>query len=210
MPLKTPVGPIPVRRPSSASFREPVPDAPPRNDLNDALRLHRAGDLGEAEARYRGLLDRQPRNEQALHLLGVLLLQRGNAAGAIELIGRALAIRPAEPSFLAHAAEAFRALGRLREAAQCCQEALRLRADFPKAANSLGLILLAQGQASQAAEQFRRALRFQPHFAQGHNNFGNALRLLGDRDGVLGEFLTARGEYDRSVWPTLTPEWRSN
>jgi tetratricopeptide (TPR) repeat protein len=159
--------------------------------LDEALRLHRAGDLAGAEALYRAILGRRPWEEQAIHLLGVLTLQRGDAAGALELMGRAMALRPGDPLFLANAAEAYRALGRLGEAIECCRAALRLRPDFPEAANTLGLIFLAQGRAEAAVEPFREALRAWPDFAMGHNNLGNALRLLGDLEAALGHFQRA-------------------
>ena len=50
--------------------------------LAAAIRHHQDGRVKEAEALYRQVLAEQPDNPEALHLLGVLLLQRGEARAA--------------------------------------------------------------------------------------------------------------------------------
>ena len=47
------------------------------------------------------MLARDPREANALNLLGVLHRQRGDLPGALRLIRRALALRPEAPVFLA-------------------------------------------------------------------------------------------------------------
>jgi tetratricopeptide (TPR) repeat protein len=59
-----------------------------------AFAFHRAGDLEEAEKRYREVLAIDPVNFDAAHQLGVLLLQRRQPKGAEMEIRRALEIRP--------------------------------------------------------------------------------------------------------------------
>ena len=176
-----------------ATGRRPDPGRSPSDPggLDEALWLHRAGDLDAAADRYRALLGRQPDHARALHLLGVVCLQRGDPRAAVELIGRALGLQPDEPTFLANLAEARRALGQLDAAADGYRAALRHRPDFPEAANGLGLVYLARGLAREAAACFRDALRTRPGFALAHTNLGNALRLLGDRAAALDHFRRA-------------------
>jgi Flp pilus assembly protein TadD len=50
--------------------------------VNDALALHHAGRLAEAEAAYRQVLSAQPNQYHALHFLGVLKAQQGNMAAS--------------------------------------------------------------------------------------------------------------------------------
>src|ERR1700730_17181355 len=59
-------------------------------DLTVALDHHRAGRLNRAEALYRKFLRKSPGHPDALHLLGVIAVLRGDAGRAIELIGQAL------------------------------------------------------------------------------------------------------------------------
>ena len=68
------------------------------NPLDDLLRrafaLHQQGQAGEAEQLYRKVLKADPRQFDALHLLGLLKHQTGNDAEALRLIGAALKIKP--------------------------------------------------------------------------------------------------------------------
>jgi len=54
--------------------------------LSAGLQWHQAGELKQAEAAYRQVLDRQPDNDEALHLLGVLMHQAGHHELAQQLI----------------------------------------------------------------------------------------------------------------------------
>ncbi len=82
---------------------------PDIRDLTIGLQLQKAGRLAEAARCYRSVLDRQPDNADALHLLGVLLYQNGRLNEAIRMIGRAVAVRPGEAAYHANLALAFRA-----------------------------------------------------------------------------------------------------
>jgi protein O-GlcNAc transferase len=59
-----------------------------------AMALHRAGQFREAEQGYRNILAVDPLQPDALHMLGVLAFQTGQNAAAVELISRAIAIKP--------------------------------------------------------------------------------------------------------------------
>ena len=65
--------------------------------LSTAISMHRSGQLGPASQLYQKILAREQENAEALHLLGVLNHQQGQHARAIELIGRAVALRPNSP-----------------------------------------------------------------------------------------------------------------
>ena len=68
-----------------------VPAHGPERDLTEAVGHHQAGRLAAAERLYRKVLDQDPANADALHLLGVVCHQTGRDARAVELIGMALA-----------------------------------------------------------------------------------------------------------------------
>ena len=55
-----------------------APKASALPNLLDAIALHQQGMLGQAEAIYRQLLAIEPRNADALHLLGVIACQTGS------------------------------------------------------------------------------------------------------------------------------------
>jgi tetratricopeptide (TPR) repeat protein len=161
------------------------------DDLTLGLQEHQRGLLDQAARRYRNVLAAQPDHPDALHLLGVVALQQGDHRRAAEHIARAVAHNPGNAAYHVNLAEAFRGLGQLDHAAECCRNALRLQPYSAEAANNFGMVLLAQGNTAEAADQFREALRIKPNFGMACNNVGNALRLLGDTDGAVTHFRRA-------------------
>src|SRR5581483_3764479 len=84
--------------------------------IEQAIALHRAGRLTEAEAIYDQILAAEPDHARALHLRGVLDYQQGRNEAAIELIGRAIARNGKDASFHSNLGLALQAHGRLEEA----------------------------------------------------------------------------------------------
>ncbi len=152
----------------------------PRQALEQAVRLHQAGRLAEAEAAYRRILVARPDEPDALHLLGLLAHQGGQPAAAIELIGRAIEGNAQEPRFhnnlgLAHAAER-----RFDTAEASYRRALALDPDYVEAWHNLATALAESGRPEDAADGFARALAGDPNYAPAHNNLANLRREAGD------------------------------
>jgi tetratricopeptide (TPR) repeat protein len=61
--------------------------------LDIAFAHHQQGRLAEAEAIYRQILEQEPQDVDALHLLGLVHYQRGQYAAAIACVEQALAIK---------------------------------------------------------------------------------------------------------------------
>jgi protein O-GlcNAc transferase len=87
-----------------------------------------------------------------------MLHQQGQSAKAVELVKRAVALRPSVASFHANLAEAYRATGQLDRALGCCRTALQLWKDYPEAHNNLGLALQALGRHQQYPLDLRHLL----------------------------------------------------
>jgi tetratricopeptide (TPR) repeat protein len=161
------------------------------NDLSIALQHHQQGRLALAAQQYQAILAASPDDADALHLLGVLAHQLGNHRQAIELIDRAVALRPGTAVYRANLAEIHRTAGQFDAAVAHCRAALELAPDNPDARHCLGLLLLAGNQPEAAAAEFREALRLRPDFASACNNLGNALRLRGEKEQALAHFRRA-------------------
>ena len=110
---------------------------------------------------------------------------------AVELIGKATALRPDVAAYHSNLAEAHRALGDYQQAVRCCRQALVLQPDYPEAANNLGLALQSARPVRRGREQFRAALQMRPDFAMAQNNLGVVLRELGQGDEALDAFRAA-------------------
>jgi len=61
-----------------------------------ALERHRAGDLPDAEARYRQVLAQDPTHAPSAFLLGGIALGSGSLPAAVELLKRAATLDPNE------------------------------------------------------------------------------------------------------------------
>jgi len=110
--------------------------------------LQLKGQLGQAEAIYQELLAADPDQHDALHLLGLIRMEQDRTTIAIELINRAIALRPQMPAFHHNIAGLYRRCGRLEEARHAYAEALRLKPDYGEACQGLAEILTGEALAS--------------------------------------------------------------
>ena len=69
-------------------------------ELDKALSFHQAGNLQQAEERYRKILKANPQHTDVLHLLGLVNYQSGKAEIAINFIKKAISLSPESPNFL--------------------------------------------------------------------------------------------------------------
>lgn len=86
--------------------------------LAAALALHRAGRTAEAEAIYAAILDSDPKNADALHLLGIVRAQTGRVAEAIALLAKAVEAVPRSSLYRINLIKALALKGRW-EAVAC-------------------------------------------------------------------------------------------
>lgn len=154
-------------------------------DLNQALSLHRRGNLHGAEEGYRQALARDPGCHEALQGLGLVMHQRGRDDLAASMIGKALDLCPGRSDYHYHLAEVLRTSGRHDEAideyrAAICHDDSRADYFF-----GLANALAERGSGIESVEAYRRAVQLAPDDAEIRNNLGNALADASDIDGAL-------------------------
>jgi protein O-GlcNAc transferase len=103
-----------------------------------ALDHHLGGRLEAAETLYGRILDADPAQPDARHLLGVLAGQTGRAALGVDLIGQAMALRPDAADYPSNLGALFDATDEPQRAAAAYRRALALRPDFATAWARLG------------------------------------------------------------------------
>jgi len=163
-----------------------------------ALQHHQAGRLQEAAEIYRQVVAMQPRNPEALRLLGMIARQQGRLDEAIELIEKSIAIEPARAEAYHNLGDALRSAGNLDAAAAAYARACQLRPDWAEAHGAMGNLLRDQGKLEAAAAAYSRAIALRPELPVGHFNLA---RVLHDQ-GQLAEALAA---YRKAI--QLKPDW---
>lgn len=147
--------------------------------ISRAVALHRAGQVDQAERLYHEVLRVNQNHPDALHLLGVIALQRGDLNQAVTCLRQAIAAAP--DLAMAHdtLGTALARLGRQAEAVKSYQRSLRLRPDFPATLTNMGVALAALGRLAEAESAHRRAIELNPGASLAHTNLGNTLRAVG-------------------------------
>ncbi len=146
--------------------------------LQGGVAHHVAGRLAEAERAYREVLRRQPAHARALHLLGLIAFQSGEAARAVELFDRAIAIRPDFPEAHDNRGTALYALDRFEAAAASYDRAIALKPGQPGAHANRGNALQALGRGPEALADYDAAIALKPDFAEAWYGRGAALSVL--------------------------------
>lgn len=155
--------------------------------LDLALQRHQAGQLQEAQALYREVLERDPGNIDALHFSGVVAYQRGEHDEAEALIVRALERNASNPAAQNNLGNVLSARGRLDEAAARYRRAITLQPDYVDAHVNLGSVLVKQEKLEEAAACYESGLAVVPHSARLHFNLATVLTGRGSlEDGVAG------------------------
>jgi tetratricopeptide (TPR) repeat protein len=157
--------------------------------MTAALKLHQAGDLRQAERIYRDVLRIDPRQGDALNLLGFIANQVGKPEEAIDLLSRAVAAFPQEPEFHGTLVAAFKGVGDVESAVRHYREAMRLKLDAVGFRVYLADALLESGQLDEAQALCLETLRL-------------------DRDSALPQAASIGGDTraraDARPWGTLT------
>ncbi|MCC7347255.1 MAG: tetratricopeptide repeat protein [Variibacter sp.] len=156
--------------------------------LQEAMMRHQMGDLVEAARLYKLVLRKQPRQFDALQLLGMLEGQRGRFQKAEKLITEALAIQPNAAEVISNLANVQHQLGKLQDALASYDRALSLKPDYALGLNNRGHVLLALGRLQESVESFDAALAADASFAGALHNRGIALRALGEHEQALASF----------------------
>lgn len=150
--------------------------------IQDALTLHHAGRLLEAEQAYRQILTVQPNQYHVLHFLGILRAQQGDMVESAALITRALELNPADGLAHFHLAEALRKLRRYGQACDHYGQALARDAAFVPAYVGHAGCLLTLGSIEEALLCCEQGLQRDGNHPDLHACHGDALRACGRHD----------------------------
>ncbi|OAN54665.1 hypothetical protein A6A04_12125 [Paramagnetospirillum marisnigri] len=118
--------------------------------------------MREAEDLYRQILDIDPRQPDALHLLGLVAFQTGNCHAAVDLITQAIAIKNTDAAYHEHLALSLVGVGRGVEAERAAMQAMALNPDQSETFNNLGNLLQEMGRMDEALICRQKAYELTP------------------------------------------------
>ena len=150
--------------------------------LNQAVALHQAGKLPKAEQLYQQVLADNPRNSDALHLLGVIAYQVGKHEISVNLITNAIEIDSQQVEAYNNLGIVFKEQGKLEESVQAHHKAIEIQPDHAEAHYNLGDTYQKQGKLEESIQAYYKAIEIQPNYTEVYNNLGIALIGQGELD----------------------------
>lgn len=159
--------------------------------LDEAIRLHQAGKLDAALSLYEQVLAADPDEPAALHLKGLVALQRGDATTARPLMERAVALRDDNPVWWRNLGVCRQSLGLPAEAIAAFRRAHALQ---PEPANVLALAkaLLTAGDPAGAIPVLERPSAAPDASFEMLRLCGYAAALAGNNELALARYQAAR------------------
>ena len=149
------------------------------NLIRRGLVEYQAGRLQEAKRLYEQALAMEPRNPDAMNLLGIVKLQDRDARGAAMLIEMAVQEQPSNPGFHGNLAQAYLALERVDNALAAFRRAAALDPRNPQFAVGAAVCVAMQGGGAEAERELRKVVQDFPGYALAWYNLGNVLRDAG-------------------------------
>ncbi|MEG4323186.1 MULTISPECIES: tetratricopeptide repeat protein [unclassified Microcoleus] len=120
--------------------------------LRTANDLYGQGNLVNAEALYRQLIARYPKQADAYYKLGTLLSGQGKMSDAIVQFQKAIEVNPKHAKAHNDLGVAMASQGKLPEAIVLWRQAVKINSQYPDALNNLGVGLYQQGAKEDQAE----------------------------------------------------------
>lgn len=161
------------------------------NVLSQAIASHRAGNLEDAETLYRSVLASDPKNPDALNLLGAILLHRGHQEEGLRLIESFLKINPNQPDALNNRGVTLQGMERFDEALADYDKAILLRPGFAEAYYNRGNALQELRRYEDALVSYDKAIALKSDYAEAYNSRGNALQEMKRHDEALASYAKA-------------------
>ena len=152
--------------------------------LQHGFTLHSAGQLERASAVYQTILQIDPKNFDAIQLLGTVAAQTRQWTTAVDLYTRALQIYRTADLFY-NQGIAFQELRRLDEALSSYGKAIGLNRDFAEAYLNQGNVLREVGHLNEALNSYDKAIDLKENYPAAYFNRGVLLQQLRRLDDAL-------------------------
>jgi protein O-GlcNAc transferase len=187
--------------------------------MQSAREHQQNGNFQQAVTICKKLLEKNPKNRETLHLLGILYYQLKNYDLAICSIKKEIQINPGDADAYTNLGLALQGTGEYDEAITSFEKALQLDSKDADKYYNLGNTLKQKGRLDEAIAHYQKALQLNPGFVYAYNNLGVILKekeefdkaitcfqralqldpLLADIHNNLGLSFQARGQFDTAI-----------
>lgn len=152
---------------------------------------HQAGRLADAEAQYRKVLEANPTQPAANHLLGLICHQTGRNDDAADLIRVSIAGDARNAAYHKNLGVVLQQLGQVTEAAIAFRRAGEIDPRNFDVQLGLGDALQAGGDLEAAATAYRRAIAIKRNCVETHGKLGNVLQVQGQFEEAIEVYQSA-------------------
>ena len=172
----------------------------------------KAGELAEAEALYKEVLSKFPKNKKAIPeyqklKLGITsstseppqeqvqklisLYNQQQFEAVLSKVEPMTGLFPKAIVLFNIQGACNSALQRHDSAIDSYKQALKIKPDYADAYNNMGIALKDKGDLEAAIDSYKQALKIKPDYADAYNNMGNALRENGEPEAAIDSYKQA-------------------
>lgn len=157
---------------SDESATPPAVQVVDQSMLVKGIELQNAGRVEEAAAVFRAYLQAVPHDGVATYSLAVIMMQRGETAAVMDMLGQAVSITPGfAPLWMAYGS-VLQGLGRSADALIAYENAIKLNPEYSEALINSGVLLRESHRHLEALDRFQRVLTFKPDHETALGNSG--------------------------------------
>lgn len=148
----------------------------PEQNLDEAIKYHRSGQLDKAEKHYKFVLKVRAADITALHFLGVIRYQQGRFGAAKSLISKAYKQKSNDPMIALNLGNSCQALGEYDQAIDLFSQGLTVQPANPQLLVNRGNAYRGSNQTLLAIADYQAALKVQPNLFEAARNLGISLQ----------------------------------
>jgi tetratricopeptide (TPR) repeat protein len=173
---------------SQAALEKSFSLQPERKELFTAAGHQRAGRFAQAESIYREILSRDPKNVNALRLLGAVAIEMGRYRMAAKLLRSAVRLAPEFFGAWIDLARALMEQDDFEQSRETIERAIRLEPEGAYPRMMLGNLLAKAGRYEDAVGAFKVALEKQPDHGGSLAGLGHALKTIGRQSEAIESY----------------------
>ncbi|WP_415893348.1 tetratricopeptide repeat protein [Neptuniibacter sp. PT8_73] len=144
--------------------------------LSLGLDSFKKSNFDQAKLLFQKVLQLDPNNFFAFHLLGIILLQEESFSISQKLLLKAVSLQPKDADANHHLGLAYKGLGQKEIASKCFLAAINLKPSFAVAHLGYADVSSELGRYELAIKHYLKAIKYDAKLIKAHNNLGSVFR----------------------------------